>query len=192
MLWTCFVLWLYIHGLWLIFLDTLFSSFPLLLFGSLSLFIAYYYMKLPPPDENLVEDLLGRDPWLEGDDFCVPNGDAVSESDDSIERKESFCMRVIAHRGAGLDAPENSLSAFRKGKRGRWDGGKGRCKERGCTAVEFDVALTADGVPVIFHDAFVDRVTDSSGLLSSKTLEEVKKLDISAKHPFRASEPLLK
>lgn len=169
----CLISWLYLYGLWLICIDTLFSSFPMTILGTLVLFVAYHYVKLPPPDPKLVDEFLGQDPWLIEDTEIMQNGEVRGEITVPEKKKEPFCMRIIAHRGAGLDAPENSLSAFRK------------CKERGCNAVEFDVTLTADGIPVIFHDRYVDRVTEATGELSSMTYEEVRKLDISTNHAFR-------
>jgi glycerophosphoryl diester phosphodiesterase len=74
-------------------------------------------------------------------------------------------MLIYAHRGASARAPENTLAAFRLAREFRADG------------VELDVALTADGVPVLLHDDTVDRTTDGSGMLSALTLEEVKRLD---------------
>ena len=55
---------------------------------------------------------------------------------------------VIGHRGAAARAPENTLAGLR------------RAKALGCSWVEFDVRLTADGVPVLCHDARLDRTTD--------------------------------
>lgn len=48
--------------------------------------------------------------------------------------------RVLAHRGLALDAPENSLAAFRA------------AVAAGATHIETDVRATADGVPVLVHD----------------------------------------
>ena len=48
---------------------------------------------------------------------------------------------VIGHRGAAARAPENTLAGLR------------RAKALGCGWVEFDVRLTADGAPVLCHDA---------------------------------------
>jgi len=57
--------------------------------------------------------------------------------------------KVIAHRGASAQAPENTLAAF------------ARARELGCTWVEFDVRVTRDDVPVVIHDATLARTTDS-------------------------------
>ena len=72
---------------------------------------------------------------------------------------------MIAHRGASLIAPENTLLAFRL------------AAELGADAIELDVKLTADGHAVIHHDRTLDRTTDGSGPLSAKTLEELQRLD---------------
>lgn len=59
--------------------------------------------------------------------------------------------RVIGHRGACAHAPENTLASFAK------------AAELGCAMVEFDVRLSADGVPVVFHDDTLDRCTSACG-----------------------------
>lgn len=78
---------------------------------------------------------------------------------------------VVAHRGAGFDAPENTIAALKL------------AKENGAVAVEFDVDYTSDGMAVVFHDDTVDRCTDGSGKLCEMTLASVKKLNASAHHP---------
>jgi glycerophosphoryl diester phosphodiesterase len=72
---------------------------------------------------------------------------------------------VIGHRGASAVAPQNTLAAFRK------------AMELGADGVELDVQLSADGVPVVMHDFTVDRTTDGTGPVRSKTLAELKALD---------------
>ena len=59
--------------------------------------------------------------------------------------------RVIGHRGAKMEAPENTLASVR------------RAKELGCTWVEVDVMLTKDKVPVIHHDNTLERCTNGQG-----------------------------
>ncbi len=84
------------------------------------------------------------------------------------ERRFSQGVRglVVAHRGAPLDAPENTLEAFQL------------AIDLGADCVEFDVRLSADGVPLVLHDPDVDRTTDGHGLVRSMTLVEVKRLRI--------------
>lgn len=56
--------------------------------------------------------------------------------------------RWIAHRGAGLSAPENTLAALRVGH------------ARGYRMAEVDVKLSADGVAFLLHDDTLGRTTD--------------------------------
>ena len=72
---------------------------------------------------------------------------------------------VIGHRGAVGHAPENTLAGIRK------------AATLGVTWVEFDVALTKDGEPVLLHDETVDRTTDRKGKLADLTLAEIRTLD---------------
>lgn len=75
---------------------------------------------------------------------------------------------IASHRGSGLDAPENTLPAVELAIAAGFD------------YVEVDVALTADGHPVLMHDATVDRTTDGAGALAALTLDEVRRLDAGA------------
>jgi glycerophosphoryl diester phosphodiesterase len=43
--------------------------------------------------------------------------------------------------------------------------------------IEFDVGLTRDGVPVVIHDAEVDRTTDGTGRVDALTRAEIHALD---------------
>lgn len=72
---------------------------------------------------------------------------------------------VIGHRGASGEFPENTLLAYQ------------RAIEEGADAIEFDVRAAADGTPVVMHDPTVDRTTDGTGLVSGKTLSQLKTLD---------------
>ncbi|HSL12130.1 MAG TPA: glycerophosphodiester phosphodiesterase [Actinomycetota bacterium] len=69
---------------------------------------------------------------------------------------------VVAHRGASAREAENTLAAFEA------------AVAAGADAVEFDVRLTADRVPVVIHDADLSRTTDRSGLVASMPLDEVR------------------
>ena len=58
---------------------------------------------------------------------------------------------IVAHRGLSALYPENTLLAIEQ------------AIAAGARAVEFDVQLTADKIPVLFHDATLDRMTGKSG-----------------------------
>lgn len=72
---------------------------------------------------------------------------------------------LIAHRGGSLEAPENTLAAFR------------HAIQLGMRFVELDVQMTADGELVVIHDETVDRTTNGHGPVAAYTLEELRKLD---------------
>jgi glycerophosphoryl diester phosphodiesterase len=74
-------------------------------------------------------------------------------------------VRTVGHRGAQADAPENTVAAFRA------------ALTAGVDEIEFDVQLTSDGVPVVLHDATLDRTTDGHGPLRDHTWAEIERLD---------------
>ena len=78
---------------------------------------------------------------------------------------------VIGHRGARARAPENTLAGFREAAR------------LGCTWIEFDVRLTADGVPVVCHDSSLRRTTDGHGIVSRLPLKMVQAYDAGGGEP---------
>ncbi len=73
--------------------------------------------------------------------------------------------RIIAHRGGGKLAPENTLAGMRK------------AKELGFAGVEFDVMLTADTTPILMHDQTLERTTSGSGAIAQTPYRELLKLD---------------
>jgi glycerophosphoryl diester phosphodiesterase len=86
---------------------------------------------------------------------------------------------VVAHRGASAEQPENTLEAFEAAIEGEAD------------VVELDVRLSADGVPVVMHDADVSRSTDGQGFVHEMTLSEIKSLDAAPGRAARAEVPTL-
>lgn len=72
---------------------------------------------------------------------------------------------IIAHRGASGYAPENTLPAMRL------------AKQLGAQWVEFDVTLSADGVPIVFHDKTLRRTTNGRGAITTKNIDKLKQLD---------------
>jgi len=79
---------------------------------------------------------------------------------------------VVGHRGVPLVHQENTLAGFR------------RAVALGLPAVELDVRLTADDVPVVFHDPTVDRLTDGSGALADLRWDQVARLRIRREVPM--------
>lgn len=72
---------------------------------------------------------------------------------------------VVAHRGASAFAPENTISAFTL------------ALQQGAEAIEVDVHLSQDGIPVVIHDHTLDRTTTGKGLVSHHTLADLRSLD---------------
>jgi glycerophosphoryl diester phosphodiesterase len=87
---------------------------------------------------------------------------------------------VVAHRGASVEQPENTIEAFEA------------AIDAGADAVEFDVRMTADGHAVVMHDPDVSRTTDGRGLVSSMTLQELRRLRVELPGGGAAGVPALK
>jgi glycerophosphoryl diester phosphodiesterase len=68
----------------------------------------------------------------------------------------------LAHRGDWRVAPENSLDAMRAALR-----------IPGCDGLEFDIRFTRDGIPVLLHDATLDRVQGRPGAVAELALADV-------------------
>src|SRR5918999_3783179 len=77
----------------------------------------------------------------------------------------SAAPAIHAHRGGSVLAgvptyPEETMSAFRNAAREGW-------------WLELDAKLTRDGVPVVIHDATLDRTTTCSGAVVEKTVGQL-------------------
>jgi len=87
----------------------------------------------------------------------------------------------LAHRGASILAPENTIEAFRI------------AVEAGAGGLELDVHMTRDGHIVVIHDATVDRTTGASGTVAEMTIGELRGFDAGhtfspdggSNHPYR-------
>jgi len=74
--------------------------------------------------------------------------------------------RIVAHRGGGALAPENTLAALRLGA------------SLGFRGAEFDVMLAADGTPVLIHDETTERTTGVKGEVARLSFTELARLGI--------------
>lgn len=72
-------------------------------------------------------------------------------------------MRIIAHRGASAEAPENTLAAFR------------RAIALGVEMIELDVRLTRDRVPVVIHDETLSRTAGGEGRVAEIGFAELRR-----------------
>jgi glycerophosphoryl diester phosphodiesterase len=81
--------------------------------------------------------------------------------------EDATCRRpiVLAHRGGGGLAPENTLAAFDNGLSFGSDG------------IELDVHLARDGIAVVIHDPTIDRTTDGSGAVADVDAEGLAAFD---------------
>ncbi|MCA8317706.1 glycerophosphodiester phosphodiesterase [Burkholderia multivorans] len=76
--------------------------------------------------------------------------------------------RVVAHRGGGTLAPENTLAALDEGAR------------RGHRMVEFDAKLSADDVTFLLHDDTVERTSNGRGAAAGMRYAALASLDAGA------------
>jgi glycerophosphoryl diester phosphodiesterase len=90
--------------------------------------------------------------------------------------------RAYAHRGwhiGDLAGCENTLAAFR------------RAVEEGFGYIELDVHASADGVPVVHHDAMLDRTTDGRGPISAQPVMALVDVRVAGREPLPLLEDVL-
>jgi len=87
--------------------------------------------------------------------------------------------RILAHRGGGTLAPENTFAGLRRGM------------EAGFRAIEFDVMLARDGVPVVLHDPALGRTVPGTGSVADVDARDLAARDAGAWFgPAWAGEPV--
>lgn len=70
-------------------------------------------------------------------------------------------FEIVAHRGVATEYPENTILAFQ------------RAIELGADAVELDVRLTKDKIPVLYHYYYLDKVTSLPGSIFNYTYRQL-------------------
>jgi len=75
---------------------------------------------------------------------------------------------VIGHRGNAAFAPENTLESF------------DQAMALGVDAIEFDVRVARDGVPVVIHDPTLERTTGRRDAVASLTAADLRTADTGA------------
>jgi len=75
-------------------------------------------------------------------------------------------VEIVAHRGVADGVPENTLAAFE------------RALDLGADAIELDVRLTKDRVPVVFHNFYLDGKTEASGPIFAHTFAQLRELEL--------------
>jgi glycerophosphoryl diester phosphodiesterase len=84
--------------------------------------------------------------------------------------------RILAHRGGGALAPENTLGAIRLGA------------SLGFKGVEFDVMLAGDGTPVLIHDETLERTTNGRGIVAGTPYSVLARLNAGNGEPVPSFE----
>jgi len=79
-------------------------------------------------------------------------------------------FEIVAHRGIATEAPENTIASFQ------------RALELGAEAVELDVRLTADKIPVVYHYFYLQENTSASGAIFNFTLAQLQSVKVFCKN----------
>lgn len=85
-------------------------------------------------------------------------------------------FEIVAHRGIPTEAPENTIASFQ------------RAVELGSDAVELDVRLTSDQMPVVYHYFYLQETTSASGTIFDFTLEQLRNVKVFCKNNPAANE----
>lgn len=90
-----------------------------------------------------------------------------------LHNPDSKYVVVAAHRGDWRNYPENSIPAIESAIR------------MGVDIVEIDLKMTSDSVLVLSHDYTCNRTTTGKGLISTMTLDSLKKFNLRTGHGIR-------
>jgi glycerophosphoryl diester phosphodiesterase len=74
-------------------------------------------------------------------------------------------MKIIAHRGASGEFPENTLLAFEQ------------AIVQQCDGIELDVQYHHSGELILLHDYYLDKTTNGQGKINRYTIEQLQALD---------------
>jgi glycerophosphoryl diester phosphodiesterase len=88
-------------------------------------------------------------------------------------------LQLVAHRGYSARYPENSLSGLRA------------ALELGCSGIEFDVQMSADGHFFVHHDANLKRTTGVNALLMEQDSGQLRRTRLSATESIPGLEAVL-
>ncbi len=92
--------------------------------------------------------------------------------DSLVRQRNAYLMKqfeIVAHRGIPTEAPENTIASFQ------------RAIELGADAVELDVRLTSDQIPVVYHYFYLQENTSASGAIFNFTLEQLQSVEVFCK-----------
>ena len=89
-------------------------------------------------------------------------------------------LAVMAHRGGSLEAPENTIESFNYSL------------EIGSDIIETDIQLSSDGIPYIFHDDDLKRITGLEKNFNELSSSEIDELNIFGDHKIPTLEETLK
>lgn len=78
-------------------------------------------------------------------------------------------FEIVAHRGIPTEAPENTIASFQ------------RAIDLGADAVELDVRLTSDRIPVVYHYFYLQENTSASGAIFNFSFEQLRRVEIFCK-----------
>ncbi len=75
-------------------------------------------------------------------------------------------MKIMGHRGARHEAPENTLAGF------------AHLRQLGIHRVELDLQLSKDNQLIVIHDSTLDRTTSAKGKVSDYSVAELEKINV--------------
>ncbi|KAK6022614.1 hypothetical protein OSTOST_11675, partial [Ostertagia ostertagi] len=90
----------------------------------------------------------------------------VTFSDDTPKANFFSGLRMGGHRGSPYEAPENTIEGFAMAKQSK------------CELVEFDVHLSADGVPVLIHDETTGRTSREDVIIRQVAAKDIKNIPL--------------